>query len=231
MNDFPLVLVPALGADDRLWGPVIERVSEFVDPIVIRGDGTTIEEVADDVLAQAPDRFVLAGISLGGYVALDIALRQTGRLNGLVLVNTSARDAPPERQHASHQLIELIDSGGFEQAVERISSAVAPRDRPEIAKLTAEMSRGLGLEVLRDQQLVALSRKDRRNELSSIEEPTLVVVGSADAITPLAFSEELAEGIPNAELVTLDGVGHFSPLEDPARVSSNLLRWILETQD
>ncbi|MCX5435642.1 MULTISPECIES: alpha/beta fold hydrolase [unclassified Streptomyces] len=228
----PLVLIPALGSDARLWQPVIDHLHERleVECLVIRGVGDSIESMADSILAQAPDRFCLAGISMGGYVALDIVLREPERVVGLALLNTSAFAAPPDRKKGGHQAISLTESGHFAEAVRNVSGAVAP-GRPEVTAVAATMAHDLGADVFKAQQLAVLNRDDRTMETPGIKAPTLIVAGDADAITPLALSEEMAGSVPNAQLHVLEGVGHLSTLEAPALVASHLADWLLRTDD
>jgi pimeloyl-ACP methyl ester carboxylesterase len=221
----PVVLIPALGSDERLWQPVVDRIHDVVDCVVIRAEGDSIELMADHVLGQAPGEFCLAGISMGSYVALEIALRGTGRVQGLALLNGSAIAAPVDRQQSSLALIEMVANGLFDQAVERVSGAVAPT-RPDVTALAAAMARDLGPDVFTDQQLAVLNRRDRRGELPGIDVPTVVVVGDEDVITPRELGEELAVGVPDAELIVLDGVGHLSTVEDPDRVAGALRTWL-----
>ncbi|MGW0707928.1 alpha/beta fold hydrolase [Streptomyces sp. NPDC002643] len=220
--------MPALGSDARLWQPVVDHILEHiaVECLIVQATGDSIESMADDVFAQAPDRFYLAGISMGGYVSLDVVLRATGRVAGLALLNTSAIAAPPDRRKSSTSLIALAESGRFDEAVDRISGAVAP-NRPDVTALAASMARDLGPEVFKAQQLAVLNRRDRTSETSKMAVPTLIVVGDADAITPLKLSEEMAGSIPDSELRVLEGIGHLSPLEAPAVVASHLVDWLL----
>lgn len=227
MIQYPLVLVPALGSDFRLWQPVIDRIRNLVECTVIRGEGDSIESMADSVLAHAPERFYLAGISMGGYVSLEIALRQTGRLQGLALLNTSAQKAPGDRRKNSLELIDMADNGQFHIAVERISRSVAPRGRSDVATTAALMARGLGPAVFKDQQRAVLNRRDRRPEIQEIDVPTLIVAGDSDVITPLELSQELHKSIVHSELTILSHCGHLSPLEEPAKVASKILHWLL----
>jgi pimeloyl-ACP methyl ester carboxylesterase len=225
---YPLVLVPALGCDARLWQPVIDRVHDLVECVVVQGSGTSIASMADDVLTQAPDRFYLVGISMGGYVSLDIALKAAGRVAGLALLNTSAIAAPPDRRQSSIGVVELAESGRFGEAVDLVSGAVAPA-RPDVTALAAAMARGLGAEVFKAQQLAVLDRRDRTSEIAKIAVPTLIVAGDADVITPLRLSEEMASSIPDAELHVLEGIGHLSPLEAPAAVAARLGDWLVRS--
>lgn len=225
MAKFPLVLVPALGSDDRLWQPVVERLQDSVECLVIRGSGDSMESMADDILARAPEAFYLAGISMGSYVSLEIALRRTGRVRAVAFLNGSAIAAPVKRRQNSLALIEMAVNGQFTEAVSRISSAVAP-GRPDVMALAASMARDLGPGVFKEQQLAVLNRRNRRAELPKIDVPTLVLVGTTDTITPLELGEDLAAGLPDSVLVVLDGVGHLSTVEDPDRVTEAMRQWL-----
>src|SRR6478735_2732805 len=149
MTEHHLVLVPALGSDERLWAPLVERIGDRVTPTVIRGEGSSIEAMADSVLSQAPEEFYLAGNSMGGYVSLEVALRKTGRVKGLALLNTSAIAAPPDRRGNSVRLINMVDEGRFAEAVAGVSKAVAPSSS-EVSGLAEAMALDLGPVVFKD---------------------------------------------------------------------------------
>lgn len=222
--EFPVVFIPALGSDARLWKPIADILDNRIDSMVVRGAGDSIEAMAESVLEQSPPEFFLVGNSMGGYVALEIALRKPGRLRGLTLLNSSAIAADPDRHANSERLIEKVRAGEFEQAVGTISRAVAPQ-RPDISALAATMALDLGSEIFVEQQTAVMNRRDRRSELAALDVPTLVVAGEQDAITPVALSSDLAESLPDADLIILPGVGHLSTLEAPEIVGLKLFSW------
>ncbi|OZC54785.1 alpha/beta hydrolase [Rhodococcus sp. RS1C4] len=222
----PLVFVPALGCDDRLWQPVADRLAGVLETIVVRGEGNSIRAMADSVLKRSPERFLLAGNSMGGYVALDVAIReQSERVAGLALLNSSAIAADEHRRANSLRVVEMARRGQFEQAVALITSAVAP-GRSDIAESAALMALDLGVDVFVEQQIAVMTRDDRRDELSSLDVPTVVIAGSEDSITPSDLGREVADSVPGAEFDLLDGVGHLSTLEAPDAVAGVLRRWI-----
>jgi len=218
-------MLPALGADSRLWQPVIDELGAEFDCTVIRGEGKTIEAMADHVLSKAPKEFILVGISMGGYLSLEIALRNTGRVKALALFNTSAVAAPEDRRQNSIDLISLVESGAFQRAIDRTTPVVS-RGIPEIQSLAAALTKELGPRVFVDQQRAVLGRSDRRAELNTITCPTLVVGSNEDTITPPKLSEDLAHRLPNARLVLIKGSGHFTPLEQPAEAAAALADFI-----
>ena len=225
MTHPPLVMLPALGADSRLWQPVIDELGAEFRCTVIRGEGKTIEAMADHVLSEAPQEFILVGISMGGYLALEIALRNTGKVKALALFNTSAIAAPEDRRQNSVDLISLVESGGFQTAIDRTTPVVS-RGIPEIQRLAAAMTKELGPRVFIDQQRAVLGRSDRRAELNTITCPTLVVGSTEDTITPPKLSHDLAHRLPDGRLVLITGSGHFTPLEKPVEAAAALADFI-----
>ncbi|YCK79878.1 alpha/beta hydrolase (plasmid) [Arthrobacter sp. D3-18] len=226
MKTVPLIMLPALGADSRLWQPVIDELKGEFDCTVIRGEGRTIQAMADHVLCLAPEEFVLVGISMGGYVALEVALRNTGRVKALVLFNTSAIAAPEDRRENSRNLVSLVESGGFQQAISRTAPAVS-RGIPAVLNVVETMTRDLGERVFVDQQLAVLDRNDRRDDLAGLNCPALVVGAAEDTITPPELGEDLATGLPDARFVVIEKSGHFLPLEQP-RATAAALRAFLQ---
>lgn len=221
METVPLIMLPALGADSRLWQPVIDELNGEFDCVVIRGEGQTIQAMADHVLSLTPEEFVLVGISMGGYVALEIALRNTGRVKALALFNTSAIAAPEDRRQNSRNLVSLVESGGFQEAINRTAPAVS-RGIPAVLKVVETMTLDLGERVFVDQQLAVLGRNDRQDELAGLNGPVLVVGAAEDTITPPELGEELAKGLPDARFVLIEGSGHFLPLEQPQAAAAAL---------
>ncbi|MCK8647121.1 alpha/beta hydrolase [Mycobacterium colombiense] len=229
MNALPLVLIPGLASDRRLWQPVLDRLSGIVDPKVLMSQRDSIAGMADDVLAAAPDRFYLAGISMGGYVALDAALRGTDRVAGLILVNTSARAASGGQKRRASGHIADVAAGRFDAVVDTIASFVADGNS-EVAQVAAAMLRDEGPDGFVKQQQAVLSRLDRRSQLSRLRVPTLVISAECDAVTPPVLSRELVSLIPYAEFKSVGGCGHLATLEEPSAIAKLMRQWFAQRQ-
>jgi pimeloyl-ACP methyl ester carboxylesterase len=226
MSRIPMALVPGLAADGRLWQPVVDRLADLVDPTVAVCTGESITAMTDEILAEAPERFVVAGISMGGYVAIDTALRGGDRVAGLVLLNTTARAASPEQRQRGGGLLDDAGDGGFDSVVDRLAGLVSG-GRPEPAAVAAAMMRDAGRDVFVRQQQAVLERPDRRAELAQLSVPTLVIGGHNDQLAPSRLSIELADLIPNAELQVL-ACGHMSTVEVPDEVAEAIRDWLLK---
>ena len=143
-----LVLVPGLLCDQRLWQHQVENLGDLAEPTVANVTGSdTIDDLAHAVLRAAPDRFFLAGLSLGGYVALGIVRAAPERVMRLALLDTSARADTPEQTAARLELIELAQGGRFEEVPQRLlPSFVHPRrlDDTALTSTVVGMARAVG---------------------------------------------------------------------------------------
>lgn len=226
----PLVLVPGLLCDDRLWRHQAEHIADLADPIiadVTRGD--SMLEMARAVLDASPERFALAGLSMGGYVALDIMRDAPERVTRLVLLDTSARADTPEQTATRRELIELSREGRFEEVPHRLLPNIVHPDRLDDERLTSTvfaMAKAVGPEAFVRQEQAIIGRPDSRGDLPDIACPTLVLCGRQDALTPVCLHEEMADLIPDSRLRVIEKCGHLSALERPEAVTVALREWI-----
>ena len=228
----PLVLLPGLLCDAALWAPQVEALSDRCRPFLAdltRDD--TISAMATRVLAEAPaGRFALAGLSMGGYVAMEIVRQAPERVTRLALLDTRARLDSPEETERRQELIRIAQQErGFTPITNRMLPLLVHPDRIKDAPLVdviRGMAERVGVEGYVRQQTAIMSRADSRKDLGLIACPTLVLCGRQDVLTPLAMHEELAALIPGASLIVLDHCGHLSTLERPEAVNAALRSWL-----
>jgi pimeloyl-ACP methyl ester carboxylesterase len=219
--------------DQRLWRPQIEALSGLARCWVAEPTTSdTMAGLASDVLAAAPfERFALAGLSMGGYVALEIIRRAAGRVARLALLDTSARADAPEQSKRRNDFIELAQRGRFLGVTDALLPALVHpsrlKDEPLVALIKA-MAKDVGKDAFIRQERAIMSRADSRALLPSIAVPALVLCGRQDAIAPLARHEEMAQAIPGAHLEVIEDCGHLSTLEKPDDVSRALRAWLGE---
>jgi pimeloyl-ACP methyl ester carboxylesterase len=230
MTKTPLVLLPGVLLDERLYAA---QIAALGDVAAIRiGDLTgadSIAGIAGAVLAQAPERFALCGLSLGGYVAFEIMRRAPERVLRLALLDTQARPDSPEARERRLSLIARAERGEFEAVIGQLVRLFIHPDRladEALVETITAMARKVGQDGFLRQQTAALNRIDSRPALGAITCPTLVLVGRQDVVTPPEAHGEIAAAIPNATLVVLPECGHLSPLEQPAMVSAQLHAWL-----
>ncbi|WP_269713905.1 alpha/beta fold hydrolase [Caulobacter sp. NIBR2454] len=221
----PVVLVPGYMTDADLWTdvlPALERVGRVSHADVTRDD--TVEEMARRLVADAPERFVLIGFSMGGYVAREAARLAPERVSALALIATSARGdnhiQAARRAAVAGQMKPEAFKGLSHGAV---AASLRPgADEAQVERVRA-MSRRLGAEVFRRQSL--LVREDDLERLGEIACPTLVVAAGQDQLRTLDEARELADGIAGATLKVIEGSGHMIPMEAPDALSAVLSEW------
>lgn len=224
-----LVLIPGLLNDAELWRDQVAALEGEVDCIVadITG-GEDLETLARQVLDRAPARFALAGFSLGGYVAVEMARRAPERIERLALLDTSISPDSPERSRIRRQLEEKAGMPGRfhgfgNQLLRNYLSAGNIDDAAIVARIRA-MTERLGPETFIRQSRIP--RKDGAGVLAALTCPVLILCGEEDALTPPSEHVAMAALVPHARLVTVPGSGHMTPLEAPRAVTAALLEWL-----
>ena len=221
-----LVLLPGLICDERLWRDVIVGL----DARSIVADLTqddSIAAMAARTLAAAPAQFALAGLSMGGYVALEIMRQAPERVTHLALLDTSARADDEARKETRRKGIEMVGQGKF-IGVSRglLASLIAPQHLgTEVAREVQAMSERVGQAAYLRQQVAIMNRVDSRPGLAAIRVPVLVGVGESDKLTPPELAEEMAAGIAGAELVRFPDSAHLPTMENPAAVVDAMRAW------
>ncbi len=224
-----LLLLPGLTNDARLWQGVSTSLAGFARAAV--GDlGThdTMQALAAHVLSRAPASFALAGMSMGGYCALEIMRQAPERVIALALVDTSARPDTDESKANRATQIERARSDYAGLIEEMLPKWILPSrvTDPAVGGVARAMALDAGPEVFARQQRAIMSRADSLPLLAAIRCPTLVLCGRQDQLTPLDRHEEMAAGIKGARLEVLEDCGHMSTMEKPEQVVRALRRWI-----
>jgi pimeloyl-ACP methyl ester carboxylesterase len=226
----PILLVPGLNCSARLYADQVPALWRF-GPVQI-ADHTRADSmaaIAAGILNDAPPRFALAGLSMGGYIALEIVRQAPARVAKLALLDTGARSDTPEQTERRHRLIGLTQSGRFAEVPDILFPLLVHRNRHGDATLkdiNRLMAQETGPEAFVRQQHAIMARADLRPTLSAIRCPTLVLIGDGDELTPLPLSQEMTAGIPGARLVIVPDSGHLSTLEQPDAVNKVLVNWL-----
>lgn len=225
----PLVLLPGLLCDERLWTTQAADLAAICPvhiPDLTRD--ASIAAMAQRVLAEAPPRFALGALSMGGYVAFEILRQAPERVARLALFDTMASPDGEARAAQRRAMLELAERGRFlgisPQLLPRLIHA--SRLGTPVADTVVAMGKAVGKEAFLRQQQAIIERPDSRATLATIQVPTLVVVGAQDQLTPPAEAELMHQGIPGSRLVLLDDCGHLPPLELPERTTALLREWL-----
>jgi pimeloyl-ACP methyl ester carboxylesterase len=189
----------------------------------------TMTAIARRILAAAPSRFALVGLSMGGYISFEILRHASARVTKLALLDTTARSDTPEAVAVRRAQIAQVAAGGLAEVADaQFMRLVHPlrREDASLRDINRLMSQEVGAEGFTRQQTAIVGRVDSRPMLGDIRCPTLVLVGEADTLTPPERAVEMASGIAGARLVTVPDCGHLSTLERPEAVTQALLEWL-----
>lgn len=226
----PLVLIPGLLCSARLFTPQIEALWPFGQVAVAdhRRDAD-MDSIAMRILAAAPPRFALAGLSMGGYIALAIMRLAPERITKLALLDTSARPDRADQKEGREKFIAMAQAGRLADVVPALRVNWLHRNRQAdeaLLRVVNAMAEDVGAEAFMRQLKAIMARQDSRPLLPQIKCPTLVLVGDGDASTPPELANEMAGGIPGAKLVVVPDCGHLSTLEKPDAVNAALKVWL-----
>ena len=222
-----LILLPAMLCDDDLYAPQTESLRDLVEarPLVVAAADMT--EAVARVLQQAPPRFVLAGTSYGGSLALEVALAAPDRVLGLWLMG--CYPGAPRDPEGADRLRQRVQAGEFAAVVAELGdrSVFAAGPNADAARDTFRtMARRLGPKTFLRQHATLSGRQDRRDALAHIACPALLTWGREDAFSDVGHASLMASRIPNAELVVLDACGHLPTLEQPAATTKVARAWL-----
>jgi pimeloyl-ACP methyl ester carboxylesterase len=225
-----LVLLPGLMCDARVFWPQIAELSATtavtVAPIT---QGERIDEIASGLLDLLPHKFALAGLGMGGMVALEIARRAPNRVSRLGLIDTSPLGETPQSSAIRELRIVKAKSGKImdvmREEVPQTALAAGP-NRAAIMDILLDMADTLGPDVYLKQARALQRSGDQQAVLRKLRCPTLVMCGEADSINPVKRHSFMAELIPNAVLQVIAGAGHVPTLEQPQAVTDALINWM-----
>lgn len=222
----PLIYLPGMMCDDRLFAPQVRDLGGSVLPIT---SADTVADLAAAVLAAAPPRFALAGLSMGGIVAMEVVRQSTARVTHLALLDTNPlAEDEGVKAHRARQMASAR-AGQLEQVMRaemKPRYLVAGPNRAGILDLCMDMALTLGPDVFIRQSRALRDRPDQCDTLRAFSGPALVLCGRNDTLCPLSRHELMRDLLPNATLEIMEHAGHLPTLEQSAATNAALSRWL-----
>lgn len=227
-----LVLLPGMMCDGRMYSPQIKALSSIAQcQVGYIGGANNMADIASQVLAQAPEKFALAGLSMGGIVAMEVVRQAPHRVTRLALMDTNPKAEVEEVKAARQPQIDAAQAGKLEQILRDI---MVPRyftnHRPhgELDELCIHMGLTLGKDVFVRQSLALKNRRDQQHTLAHFNKPCLVLMGEEDELCPLDRHQCMASLLPASTLVRIPHAGHLPTLEQPAATTAALIEWMIK---
>lgn len=230
----PLVLLPGHMCDARMWGPQVAALSSSRTIHLPRdARANSMEEMASIVLAEAPPRFALAGLSMGGILAMEVLRQAPHRVERLALLDTNPLPEAPEVARDRMARMGRVAAGDLDAVVTcemkplylAAVTRMGPR-RADILDLCLDMARSLGPDAFLHQSRALIDRPDGQATLAAYRGPALVLMGAEDRLCPRDRHELMVSLMPQATFAVIEGAGHLPPLEQPGATNAALRRWL-----
>ena len=227
----PLVLIPGMMCDSRMWGnlPIALLPRTLVHALPIGAD--SVRAIATNILKDLPTRFALAGLSMGGIVAMEILRQASDRVTHLALLDTNPLAETTEMQARRLAQIAKVEAGGLAELMrdEMKPNYLMPGlGQPAVLELCMDMAMTLGPEVFISQSRALASRADQQATLESFKGPTLILMGEDDQLCPRPRHDLMHKLMPQSRLVIIEGAAHLPTLEQPTQTTAALRRWLEE---
>ncbi|SLN50154.1 Pimeloyl-[acyl-carrier protein] methyl ester esterase [Aquimixticola soesokkakensis] len=225
----PVLLLSGFMADARLWMGQVPDLSRTRMVSVAPMVGDTLEEISTGILDNAPARFALVGHDLGAAVATDILRRAPERVTRIALICGNAQGETPVGAAAREPRMVAVKTGRFGDVLRQELNASHLHDGPhrsEILSMWYEMALEVGPDAYLRLSRIAQRRPDAQAVLRRARLPALIVAGASDTINPVRRAEFIAQLMPYAELVVIEGAGHLPMWEAPKSLTRALVDWL-----
>lgn len=226
----PLLLLPGMMCDARLFGPQIDALSGRTPLMTMpMGAHDRMDALAGDVLRFAPPRFAVAGLSMGGILAMEVLRQAPDRVAGLALMDTNPlaeKDAVKARRAPQ---IAAVENGDLRRVMRDEMMPNYLTDGPNcgaILDLCMAMAVDLGPDVFVNQSKALRDRPDQTDTLRAFTGPALVLCGRDDALCPVERHTLMHDLMPHSILEIIEGAGHLPTLEQPEQTTAALSRWL-----
>lgn len=226
-----IIFLPGAMCNHKLFTSQVKTLSQhgFQCHTADLTSALTYKRLAENILAKAPFKFALVGLSMGGTLALEIFRQASERVTHLALLNTTPKADKDKEARLEHikrakagELVELMQENYFPRYLSPVS------DFAKILPVVLQMAVDLGPEVFEQQSRAMMCRVSMEPVLKSVKCPALILAGQDDLICPVALHQDMADEIPHAEFKILADCGHISTLERAEVVNEALLSFLKE---
>lgn len=224
----PLVLIPGMMCDARMWGGIDRNLGVPVIHHIPTG-ADRMSDLASLFLDDAPARFALAGLSMGGILAMEILRQVPDRVTRLALLDTNPRAETAAAQARRGPQIARVLAGQLDDVMRREMKPnyLCPGpNKAAILDLCMDMALALGPQVFAAQSRALRDRQDQQAALAAFKGPSLVLMGAEDRLCPLDRHQLMHHLIPQSRLHIIPNAAHLPPLEQPEATARALRDWL-----
>ena len=216
--------------DARLFQSQIASFSGKRDVVLASiAHADSVEALARRLLERAPPRFALAGLSMGGIVAMEVLRQAPDRVDRIALMDTNPLAEQDSVKARRLPQMQAVQDGHLARVMREEMKPNYLADAPgrqTVLDLCMEMALTLGPAVFLRQSRALMNRPDQSETLRNAQIPALVLCGRHDTLCPVSRHELMASLLPKAELEIIEGAGHLPTLEKPDQTNAALRRWL-----
>ena len=227
-----LILLPGMMCDSRLFMPQVEALRDSMKiSVPLPVSAPDMAQLGAEVLAEAPDRFALGGVSMGGILAMEIMHQAPHRVTHLALIDTNPF---AEREEVKALRTPQMEAVREDRLAAVMRDEMKPnyfthrQDSADLLDLTMAMATDLGSDAFIAQSMALRDRPDYEATLRRVTCPTLILCGRHDQLCPVEQHEAMKAMIPHARLCIVEDAGHLPTIETPDIVTT-ALQELLET--
>lgn len=227
----PLLLIPGMMCDARMWGGLPAALPLWQVGHALPTGADTVQALAAEILRTAPPRFALAGLSMGGIVAMEILAQAPDRVARIALLDTNPLAEAPEIQARRLPQMAAVQAGGLASVIRdemKPNYLADGQNKNAILDLCMDMALALGPDVFARQSRALAGRPDQTATLAAFRGPALVLMGAKDRLCPRARHDLMHALMPQSRLVLVDHAGHLPTLERPIETLAAIRRWLEE---
>ena len=229
-----LVFVPGLISDETVWRPAADLLAPYPVAFADVTRASSITDMAEETLERHPGTLLVAGHSMGGRVALEMARLAPDRVVGLALFDSGYHPRKDGEAAKRQYFIDLANTRGMAALLDEwLPPMIAPARNSDTRLMIQlrDMASRMTPEIHERQLRALLGRPDAWPQLAEVECPVLVAVGRQDGWSPLAQHQAMAGALPNSQLVVIENAGHFAPIEQPDATASALRNWLATVKE
>ena len=229
---YPLVFIPGMMCDSRLFQPQISEFSkQYLVCIAPVSYSDSIEKISLQILRQLPPKFTLIGLSMGGILAMEIIKKEPERVMKIVLMDTNFKSETSETKSKRIPQIKLVNEGKLEAVMKKQilqNYLVKNKKNQKILELCLKMAKELGKEIFINQSKALAARKNYKEILKKIKVPSLIICGRYDRLCPIEVHREMESLIKYSTLEIIPDAAHLPTLEQPSYLNKILKEWLLQ---
>ena len=229
---YPLVFIPGMMCDSRLFQPQISEFSkQYLVCIAPVSYSDSIEKISFEILRQLPPKFTLIGLSMGGILAMEIIKKEPERVMKIVLMDTNFKSETSETKSKRIPQIKLVNEGKLEAVMKKQimqNYLIKNKKNQKILELCLKMAKELGKEIFINQSKALAARKNYKEILKKIKVPSLIICGRYDRLCPIEVHREMESLIKYSTLEIIPDAAHLPTLEQPSYLNKILKEWLLQ---